>query len=49
MKLIMLLLTGIGLILCMIAFIILVIIFIINDIKEHKVKVRDINENRRTN
>jgi len=35
----MLLLTGIGLILCMIAFIVLVIIFIINDIKEHKVKV----------
>lgn len=48
MKLIMLL-TGIGLILCMIAFIVLVIIFIINDIKEHKAKVRNINENRRTN
>lgn len=42
MKLIMLLLTGIGLILCMIAFIVLVIIFIINDIKEHKVKVGNI-------
>lgn len=41
MKLIMLLLTGIGLILCMIAFIVLVIIFIINDIKEHKVKVEN--------
>ena len=48
MKLIMIL-TGIGLILCMIAFIILVIIFIINDIKEHKAKVRNINENRCTN
>ena len=39
MKLTMLLLTGIGLILCMIAFIILVIIFIINDIKIRKRKV----------
>jgi len=42
MKLTMLLLTGIGLILCMIAFIILVIIFIINDIKEHKVRMENL-------
>ena len=42
----MLLLTGIGLILCMIAFIVLVIIFIINDIKEHKVKVGNIKMNK---
>ena len=49
MKLTMLLLTGIGLILCMLAFIILVLIFIINDIKEHKAKGRNINENRCTN
>ena len=46
MKLTMLLLTGIGLILCMIAFIILVIIFIINDIKEHKAKVGNIKMNK---
>lgn len=43
MKLTMLLLTGIGLILCIIAFIVLVIIFIINDIKEHKVKMEKYN------
>jgi len=39
MKSIMLLLTGIGLMLCMIAFVVLVVVFVVNDIKEHKVKM----------
>lgn len=39
MKSVMLLLTGIGLILCMIAFIVLVVVSIVNDIEEHIAKM----------